>query len=133
MSHFSLNFSEGELMVDHRASPGLTEEQATRLYGEGHQHDLLGEGRVYFTPTRGCCHCGGCVVMNPGRTRHRNHCIKCHSYICDWCAEATKEPDYIHRPFAMIREMIQSGKWRFAGGSMSNPILLPILQGESYG
>lgn len=133
MSLFSLRSLEGELDVNHQASPGLTAEQARQAgYGEGHQHELLGEGKTYRTPTMGCCHCGGCVVLNPARTRHRNHCIKCNAYICDWCHAATRDPDYQHRSFKEIADMIRSGRWRFAGGSMSNPVLLPVI-GDNNG
>jgi ribosomal protein S27AE len=127
---FSLTSLEGEIEVNHQASPGFSPEQALKTYGPGQQYELFGEGKISRMPTRVCAHCGGCVVMNPKRERHRNHCIKCHAYICDICYEATTEPGYEHRPFAMIREMIMSGKWRYAGGPLSNPVLLPVIGGQ---
>lgn len=132
MSHLWSRALEGELEVDHRASPGLTEDQARRLgYDEAHLA-LLREGKICRTPTLGCCHCGGVVVINPQRTRGRHFCPKCDQYICDGCHMVSQEPDYVHRPFAQVRDMIQSGKWRFAGGTMSNPVLLPVI-GDQHG
>lgn len=30
-----------------------------------------------------CSHCQVQVILNPLRTRERNHCRKCHAYVCD--------------------------------------------------
>lgn len=32
-----------------------------------------------------CNHCGVNVIINPDRTRPREHCNKCFAYICDSC------------------------------------------------
>ena len=40
---------------------------------------------VYETPTLTCYHCGVVVVLNPDRTRPREWCFNCDSYICDPC------------------------------------------------
>lgn len=57
----SLRSLENYLMIDDRASGGGLREVATLT----------------------CCHCQVQVVLNPLRTRERNHCRKCHAYVCD--------------------------------------------------
>lgn len=42
---------------------------------------LLVDGQEMATLT--CCHCQRQVILNPLRTRERNHCRKCHAYVCD--------------------------------------------------
>lgn len=85
---------EGELFVDHRASPGLTDEQAIKL---GYAPGILGEGKVFEAPTMGCNHCGTVVVINPKRTRDRDWCSQCDMYVCDNCALERRLPGYVHR------------------------------------
>jgi hypothetical protein len=51
----------GYLMVDNRHSGGFLLEADTKR----------------------CAHCPAIVVLNPDRTRPRNHCKSCDSYICD--------------------------------------------------
>jgi hypothetical protein len=78
---------EGYLMVDHRGSPGLSNDP------------LRGEGKLFETSTMHCVHCGTVVITNPFRTRERSYCPKCDSYICDNCALATRLPDYQHKTY----------------------------------
>lgn len=70
---------EGELMIDHRASPGLTAEQVN---GFG---PVVGKGQFYESATYICRHCQFEVVINPKRDRERGWCPKCDSYLCDEC------------------------------------------------
>lgn len=91
----------GYLMVDHRASPGLSEDVARQV---GYDPKLVGEGKVYEADTLSCAHCRGSVVKNPFRTRAREHCSKCDAYICDGCGYLAAQPDYVHTPFAKIIE-----------------------------
>jgi hypothetical protein len=116
---------EGYLMVDHRASPGLPPDVARKM---GYQADAVGEGTLYEAPTLGCPHCGACVVLNPDRKRPRNHCQKCHRYICDGCAQIAAHPDYVHRTFAEMVDMVQAGKvaHMLATGTTNTPMLIPI-------
>jgi hypothetical protein len=98
----------GELVVDHRASPGLTEEQA-RL--AGYIPELCREGKVYRQETMTCSHCRGSVVKNPFRTRERHSCMKCGGhYICDGCAYIASQPDYVHTPMAKMLDAVKDGK-----------------------
>jgi hypothetical protein len=117
---------DGELMLDHRASPGFTPEQARAL---GLPPDLVGEGKQMHAPTLGCPHCGGHVVLNPQRKRPRAHCYKCSQYICDSCAGVMRNPDYVHRNFNEIREMVCSGRWELHG-TTGLPLLVPVSTKE---
>jgi hypothetical protein len=121
MSPFLKTARDGELFVDHRASPGIPPGQAQQM---GLPPTLVGEGRVMHAATLGCPHCGSHIMLNPERKRARANCFKCNAYICDWCAATMDNPDYVHRTFAQIVEMVRSGKWTVSG-SPSNPILTP--------
>ena len=112
---------DGELFLDHSASPGLPPGVAQRM---DLPPELVGEGGRMHAATLGCPHCGGVVMLNPMRKRERANCFKCNSYICDGCATAMHDPNYIHRTFADIAEMVQSGKWTVSGPTC-NPILTP--------
>ena len=59
---------EGELVIDHRDSPGTVAVTA---------------GELYESATIVCAHCGVTVVLNPQRTRARGYCAKCDHYVCD--------------------------------------------------
>lgn len=85
---------EGEIFIDHRASPGLSKEQAAKF---GYISDAVDEGKVFEAPTMGCNHCGTVVVINPKRTRDREYCSNCDMYICDNCGLERKLPGYVHR------------------------------------
>lgn len=58
----SLRSLEGYLSIDESACLGGTRQESATLT---------------------CCHCHAQVVINPLRTRERNHCRKCHAYVCD--------------------------------------------------
>ena len=74
---FSKRSLEGELTIDNRLSGGALFESATIT----------------------CCHCQRIVVLNPNRTRPRNHCRKCDKYECDECAAVGE-----CRPFKRIQD-----------------------------
>ncbi len=67
----SLGSTFGELMVDHRASPGIPE---------------LGRTGLMEMATITCTHCGVAVIMRKDRERNRHYCRACDHYICDHCA-----------------------------------------------
>jgi hypothetical protein len=113
--------NDGEVFIDHSASPGIPADLAQQM---GLPSNLVGEGQRMTAPTLACPHCGGCVVLNPMRIRARAHCYNCNSYICDGCAAAMRDPNYIHRTIRQVADMVQSGKWTVSG-SMSNPVLTP--------
>lgn len=94
----------GELIIDHRASPGLPEDIA-RL--AGYDPALCREGKIYEAETMTCSHCRGTAVKNIFRTRERHYCGKCSGhYICDGCAFLATLPDYSHTPFEKKVELI---------------------------
>lgn len=121
MAFFSKDTHAGELMMDHRASPGIPADKAERM---GLDPAMVREGAVTRLRTLGCCHCGGCWIENPLRTRPRNHCVKCDRYLCDACAAVTHEADYIHRSFQEMTDLIRSGKFILAGGDLRRPTLI---------
>jgi hypothetical protein len=97
----------GYILIDHRASPGFTEEQAQQLHLPYNQ---VKEGALFETASLTCAHCKTAVLKNPLRTRERAHCFKCNHYICDFCEAKTREPNYIHKPFeAQIQENYKYG------------------------
>jgi len=125
MTAFWERTHEGELMVDHRASPGLPEHVARQA---GYDPKQTGEGKLFEAALMGCNHCGNFFIKNPERQRSRASCVKCGTtrYICDWCDEVRREPGYVHREFRELLALIQSGKWVMAPGStVIRPRLLP--------
>jgi hypothetical protein len=118
---FSKKSHEGELFVDHRASPGLPEDAAVRL---GYHPSQVREGVVFESATYSCSHCQTVVVMNPLRTRERAYCRKCDRYICDNCDLVRCEADYVHHNIPEIVEKVHSGRFTLSG-SMGRPILKP--------
>jgi len=91
---------EGYLMLDHRASPGLTPEESVSL---GYGVSASGE-KLYEAKTNHCSHCGTVVIMNPQRTRERSFCQACSKYICDNCGVSMKLPDYVHKTYTQQQE-----------------------------
>ena len=76
---------EGYMLLDHRAANPVPDEIMMK--------DGLpsGSGRgVFESATYTCSHCQYVVVMNPQRTRDREYCRGCDSYICDGCGEQKK-------------------------------------------
>lgn len=68
MSRFSQRSVEGEVVIDHRASPGTI---------------AVPEGQVLELPTVTCSHCQRTWIRNDLRTRPRHWCLKCDHYVCD--------------------------------------------------
>jgi hypothetical protein len=94
----------GEIVVDHRASPGLPEDVARLV---GYDPKLCREGKLYEAETLTCKHCKGVLVKNIFRNRERHYCFKCsYRYICDGCAYEMTLPDYDHTPFEKKAELI---------------------------
>ena len=111
---------EGYLLVDHRNSPGLTEEQARAA---GYDPLQVKGGKIYEAASLSCAHCKTAIIKNPFRTRARESCPKCCDvtgaarYICDFCYADTFRADYVHVPWekkvddnmkAVIRETMGS-------------------------
>lgn len=90
---------DGELLIDHRNSPGITPEfmAANKLAGP-----VVGKGQVFETALKNCVHCGTDVVLNPGRNRDREWCWACDAYICDPCALLRK----LGAPHKPLRQLL---------------------------
>lgn len=97
----SLQRYEGYLLTDHRAGGGIP--------GTRYDTPLMEEATLW------CSHCTGVQVKNPNRIRPRPYCKKCDCYICDGCDYFRSQPDYIHRSFAEIRDLVTSGQAELVG------------------
>lgn len=72
---------EGELLIDHRQSPGIApEEMPAGIHAPG---VVVGKGERYISATYTCPHCSTVVILNPHRNRPRNWCWHCNQRICD--------------------------------------------------
>jgi nucleosome binding factor SPN SPT16 subunit len=97
--------NEGYLIIDHRAGPGLTDEQARKA---GYEPFQCTEGKVFESATKSCKHCRNIVVLSPTRIRARNYCQMCGGeYVCDRCAAMMREPGYIHMPFEKVLDIVK--------------------------
>ena len=99
---------DGELFLDHRASPGIPPAQARQM---GYEPAQVGEGKLFEAATLMCHHCHRIAVKNPLRTRERAFCMQCGgAYICDLCEAERRKPDYEHLPFRKIVDLVATGK-----------------------
>jgi hypothetical protein len=71
---------EGEILIDHSASPGLTPADVA-----GTNIPAVGKGQIYESAVIICSHCQCAVIIEPKRTRERGWCSKCDRYLCDDC------------------------------------------------
>lgn len=92
---------EGELFIDHRASPGLTVEDVA-----GFAAPAVGLGQVYESAVIVCSHCQATVVLNPDRSRERGWCPKCDKYLCDAC-EFVRAKTFECREYARYLDNLQ--------------------------
>lgn len=99
----SLRRNEGYLLIDHRASPGVSKELIEK---SGKECPVVGEGEVYESSTITCSHCHAGVILRPDRTRERHYCTGCDHYICDVCAEIRKN-DFECRSLRAFMEEVQ--------------------------
>lgn len=87
MAVFSKRSQEGVVLIDHRNSPGISEEFVRRNKLDC---PAVGAGKTYESATI-CCHsCSRSVVLNPNRSRERAYCWVHDAYLCDQCAAAQK-------------------------------------------
>lgn len=96
---------EGYLLVDHSSGAGLPEDVARAA---GYDPHFCRGGRRYETPTLTCSHCKCSVVKSPFRAE-RYTCFKCgNHFICDFCADQMRKPDYDHTPYEKMRDAIMN-------------------------
>src|SRR5215468_3506123 len=72
---------EGELLIDHRNSPGIRPEDVAHMPGA----IPVGAGKIFEAPFYRCNHRQATVVINPDRTRDHDRCTHCDEYICYLC------------------------------------------------
>jgi hypothetical protein len=72
---------EGYLLIDHRYSPGVTEEFVRNSGVEG--GTAVPGGVTFESATVTCLHCNGVVILSPTRKRPRGYCARCDGYVCD--------------------------------------------------
>jgi hypothetical protein len=120
---------EGYLLIDHRASPGFTPEQA-RMLGIDADPRQLGPKQMFEAPTITCSHCLCSFVINPDRKRERGRCWKCFHYLCDQCAVVLKLTGECRSGRRLVDE---ANSGRVTGGTQNNPSLLvpPGFQKEN--
>jgi len=94
---------QGEILIDHRNSPGITPEfmRANGLEGA----PCVGAGQVFEAAIKNCKHCGADVIMNPLRSRDREWCFFCDAYICDRCG-LMRKLGAAHKPLGALLEEI---------------------------
>lgn len=125
----------GYLLVDHQASPGMTEAEA-RL--AGYDPALVKEGKRLEIETFTCKHCRASVVPNPLRTRERGSCAKCNfHYVCDLCFANMQLPEYDHMPFERLVDLTKDGRapvlfMKPALDKAAQIILPPSMGGHSF-
>ena len=72
---------ESYLRIDHRESPGISEEEAARVGS----NLPVGKGMLFESGTVRCAHCPRQVILNPLRARARGYAPCCDRYLCDEC------------------------------------------------
>jgi len=119
--------NDGELYLDHRASPGLPPAMARQL---GYDPSQVGEGKLFEAATIMCEHCHRIVVKNPLRERERAFCMQCSgAYICDLCDDERRKPDYVHMPFKKIVDLVATGRATLVSLGV-RPVLIPTTGKE---
>lgn len=84
--------NEGYMIIDHRNSPGVTQEMFPNLPKE----EIVGPGQVLEAGMICCRHCQRVLMVNPLRTRQRGYCPKCDHYICDLCESVKVQTGECH-------------------------------------
>ena len=98
----TLRSHEGYFLVDHRQSPGLSEEQVlAQGLPPGAAHG------IFEAPTYTCGHCNAVVVMHPDRQRARAVCFDCFQRICDGCEAIRQRTLQCHSMARVIEHVIE--------------------------
>ncbi len=109
----SLSDGSGFLEIDHRNSPGISEEDIPApLRGKVL---VAGKGEHLERDVQQCSHCQRSVVLNPGRVRARAVCLACDHYICDDCDEFTRKTGAKCVPFKAVLDVAANIAETFAG------------------
>lgn len=120
MGVFRKSDRDGEVIIDHRDSPGFTEHEA--IAAGRSILALLGLPKLFKSPTYTCSHCDRIVVKHPLRTRNRFECPQCDKLICDDPCAVRYQLDGVCRcQSKRIQEWIDSVHKQ----SSTSPILQP--------
>jgi len=119
--------SEGRILVDHQASPGITAEELFRVGLDPTM--AVPEGKILEAKTKTCAHCNTVVILNHDRVRPRGFCRKCNQFICDnptchvECTPVDKSLDHFQEQ-AFRKE---------AGYNLLSPLesVSPLLKGQA--
>lgn len=101
MKHTKLH-APGYMTIDHRMSPGLTDEQI--------QKSGLppGAGQGFFEADFvSCSHCQTVVIINPERVRPRGWCSYCDRYLCDVCEGVRQQDGLCRSAAAQIDKIVE--------------------------
>ena len=91
---------QGEILIDHSDSPGLTPEWAA---ANGVTGPIVAGGKKYESGTKMCSHCGSHVLMHPMRSRPREWCRPCDAFLCEPCGlERKLNPSAPHRSYRQV-------------------------------
>lgn len=101
---FSKRELEGYLEIDHRESPGISQELAAKV---GHGTIPVEAGKKFQAAITLCPYCERQVIRNPARERDRAYCPKVNRYICDDCDLVRKLGGEL-KPMAKIIDEFQN-------------------------
>lgn len=118
----TLRRHEGYLLIDHRASPGVS---AEFVRASGKAAPFAGEGQMLEAPTITCSHCHQVLIVNPDRQRARGYCGKCDHYVCDRC-EGLRVQTGVCRSMAQIFDEAQDHAARYLGRE-DDPAATPLV------
>lgn len=114
----SLRRHEGYLLIDHRNSPGVSDELAATV---GIPMRPGGGRGLFEAPTVTCSHCQVIVIVNPLRNRERAYCSKCDHYICDKCGVVYAQT----RQCITFKEIVETVQERAVLAQQRGTIILP--------
>lgn len=84
---FSKRSNEAYVLIDHRNSPGITNEF---LRANNLDAPAVGSGQVFESAISVCHGCGNDIILNPNRSRPREWCMTHDAYLCDGCGLTRK-------------------------------------------
>ena len=127
----SLRHLEGELLIDHRDSPGISEEAEVAMgLSPGST-----AGVRFECATATCRHCQRVIMLRPDRSRERGFCRGCNHYICDACTSVyalDRVCRDIERQFdAILEEAYRKSAGQVHTGFQSPPIASDTPVGDT--
>lgn len=116
---FSKRSLEGELMIDHRDSPGVPDAMIAAFERQTGRSVLAAPaGQLVEEATLTCCHCQRTYHINRQRSRPREVCRSCDAYVCDdpicvaTCTPIAKLLDLAESAIVHQRPIVLTDAWR---------------------